>query len=212
MNRPGLTPVKRLFNEHCCRSREICLKTKPTKAVTPECLECDDDVSHVELCLEIECDGDPSLPIGSLPPGQVLLATRKLRRLVLVNNFGHRVSPGWIAGITVLTLCVLLVTPPIQRGDYTVTFSSIHTTGIIGSQHVLSPDEQVARCGVAGALITSYHVPSPGLLGFSCRGEKTNVSPPPKKICCQPPTNTTFTTTKEGCQASTVILTEESEE
>ena len=175
MYRPGFAPVKRLFNEHCCRSKNICLKTKPTKAVIPECLECDDDMSHVEFCLQIERDVDASLPSGSLPPGQVLLATRILRRLVLVNNSGHRVTPVWpiwIAGITEVTLCVLLVTPPIQRGDHTVTFSSIHTTGIIGSQHVLPPNEQVARCRVAGALITSNHVPSPRLLGLSCRGEK----------------------------------------
>ena len=174
MYRPGFAPVKRLFDEHCCWSKEICLKTKPTKAVTPECLECDDDVSHVEFCLQIECDGDASVAIGSLPPGQVLLAARILRRLVLVNNFCHRVSPVWpvwIAGITEVTFCVLLVTPPIQRGDNTVTFSSIHPTGIIGSQHVFPPNEQVARCRVAGALIASHHVPSPRLLGLSCRGE-----------------------------------------
>jgi len=147
---PGFTPVKRLFNEHCCRS---------------ECLECDDDMSHVEFCLQIECDVDASLPIGSLPPGQVLLASRILRRLVLVNNFGHRVTV--IVGITNVTFCVLLVTPPIQRGDYTVTFWSIHTTGIVGSQHVFPPDEQVAGGRVAGALITSHHVTSPRLLGLS---------------------------------------------
>ena len=129
-------------------------------------------MSHMEFCLQIECDGDSSLAIGSLPPGQTLLATRILRRLVFVNNFGHRVSPLWIVGITVFTLCVLLVTSPIQRGNYTVTFLSIHTTGIIGSQHVLPPDEQVARGRIAGPLITSHHVSSPRLLGLSCRGEK----------------------------------------
>ena len=207
---PGFTPVKRLFNEHCCRSEEICLKTKPTKAAIPECLECDDDMSHVEFCLQIECDVDASLPIGSLPPGQVLLASRILRRLVLVNNFGHRVTV--IVGITNVTFCVLLVTPPIQRGDYTVTFWSIHTTGIVGSQHVFPPDEQVAGGRVAGALITSHHVPSPRLLGLSCSGEKLMlVHHQRKESISPPPTTNTTTTTKKGWQASTVILKEEGE-
>ena len=119
------------------------------KAAIPECLERDDDMSHVEFCLQIECDGDAGLAIGSLPPGQVLLAARVLWWLVLVNNFGHRMSPRWVAGITDVTFCVLLVTPPIQRRDNTVPFLSIRPTGIIGSQHVFPSNEQVARCRVA---------------------------------------------------------------
>ena len=138
------------------------------KSFLPEGLERDDDVSHVELRLKIKSDRDSSFAIGGLPPCQVLLASRILRRLVLVHDLGHRVRSGWIARITHVTLCVLLVTPSIQGGDHTVTFLPLCPAGIIGRQHVFSAYEQVPRCRVARALVTTNHVTSPRLLGLSC--------------------------------------------
>ena len=82
----------------------------PTKVVIPEGLECDYDMSHMEFRLQSECDVDASLAIGSLPPGQVLLAGRVLRRLVLVDNFDHGMTLLWIAAIT-------FSRTPVQRGD-----------------------------------------------------------------------------------------------
>ena len=79
----------------------------------PECLERNYDMIQEEFCLKIECDGDIGLSTGSLPPGQLRLAGRVLRRLVLVDNFGHRMTLLWIPGITEVTF----FRPPVQRGD-----------------------------------------------------------------------------------------------
>ena len=56
----------------------------------PECLECDDDVCDVELCLEVELDGEVLLAVAGLEPGHPLL--RPGAGLVPVDNTGDIVG------------------------------------------------------------------------------------------------------------------------
>ena len=74
---PSFAPVKGLLDVHGGGS---------------EGLEGDDDVGDVELCLEVQLDGDSLVAIGGLPPGHPLLCPGGHRRVPPVDNVGHIVS------------------------------------------------------------------------------------------------------------------------
>ena len=164
-------------------------------------------MSHVELSLQVQLDGDILPPIAGLPPRHLLLSPGHGGRVPPVDDVLDGVGETLLTGVAVVALlantfpatsvrlgvdggddAILLLQTSGQSGESsktTHTHRLLQAAGITGVHLVPPPDEEVSRGGVTRPPVTALQE-----LRLELRGDisyRTTFKPSPEISDSPPP-------------------------